>query len=187
MMSRLLIGLSLCGLVVLVGCSGPSEAKKDNGGPSPGDEETVEERPAVSASLSRFETFDVGAYPTRPPEPSADVEHRVPSKLMQGRADKGTRQTVEGFRIQVFSARDQKAAQDFRERVRQWWEDTADDAPDDLFRDDPPPIIIQYSQPYYRVRIGAFPERDQAEDALEYLRDTYTGAFVAQSMVTVIQ
>ena len=105
---------------------------------------------------------------------------------MRGRADEGVKQTVEGFRIQVFSAQDQEAAQDFRERVRRWWEEVQGGAPQELFQTQPP-IVIEYSQPYYRVRLGAFADRDVATDALEFVRNEYSGAFVARSTVTVVR
>jgi hypothetical protein len=56
----------------------------------------------------------------------------------------------------------------------------------DLFREQPP-IVIEYSQPYYRVRFGAFAEREEAEEALEFVQKKYSGAFVARSTVTVVQ
>jgi len=105
---------------------------------------------------------------------------------MRGRANEGVTQTVEGFRVQVFSAQDQQAARDFREKVRQWWASAREAAPEDVFRDEPP-IVIEYSQPYYRVRIGAFAEREEASEALEFVNDEFSGAFVARSTVTVVQ
>jgi len=60
-----------------------------------------------------------------------------------------------------------------------------DEAPD-VFQDQPP-IVIEYSQPYYRVRIGAFADRGEAEEALEFVTKKYDGAFVAQSTVTVVE
>jgi hypothetical protein len=105
---------------------------------------------------------------------------------MRGRADEGIRRTMEGFRIQVFSARDQQAAQDFREQVRQWWEDNKDQAPRTALTGDPP-IIIKYSQPYYRVRIGAFADRDVAEEALEFVSKKYPKAFISRGTVTVMR
>lgn len=177
---RLVFGL---GLVVLFlgACSGPSQTS-DESGPAPDADPVVETGPVLAES----ETFDVSTYPTRPPEQTVEVEHQVPFRLMQGRANEGVEQTVEGFRIQVFSAQDQEAAQEFRERVRRWWEQTESRAPDDLFRSSPP-IVIEYSQPYYRVRIGAFADREDAEEALEFVHNEYSGAFVARSTVTVIQ
>ena len=120
---------------------------------------------------------------TSAPEQTVEVTHQVPRRLMEGRSDEGVKQTVEGFRVQVYSAQDQQAAQEFRERVRQWWTSVQADAPDVL--GDQPPIVIEYTQPYYRVRIGAFAEREQAADALEFVQNEYSGAFVAQSTVTV--
>jgi hypothetical protein len=35
--------------------------------------------------------------------------------------------------------------------------------------------------------MGAFAQRDAAEEALEFVQEKYSGAFVAQSTVTVVQ
>lgn len=183
MYSRRLLSLIVIGGLLLTACSGPSQTT-EQGGPSP-DEPTAEER-AARATVAEYETFDVTGYPVRAPQRTVELTHQVPRRLMQGRADEGVKQTVEGFRIQVFSAQDQEAAQDFRERVRRWWNEVRDDVPGDLFRSQPP-IVIEYSQPYYRVRIGAFADRKEAANALEFVRNEYSGAFVAQSTVTVVR
>jgi hypothetical protein len=171
--------VSLLTVLLLVACSGPQPKEK---GPSAAEKRAEEER-ARRASVAQYETFDVSAYPVRPPDRTGEVTHQVPRQLMQSRADEGARKTLEGYRIQVFSAQEQDVSQEFRERVRQWWEEVKGDAPD-VFRDRPP-IVIEYSQPYYRVRIGAFAEREEAETALDFVRKKYDGAFVAQSTVTV--
>lgn len=176
--------ISLLAILLLTACSGPQPKEKDQG-PSAA-EKRVEEERARRATVAQFETFDVTAYPVRAPDRTVEVSHQVPQKLMRGRADEGARQTVEGYRIQVYSAQDQKASQEFRERVRKWWETVENDAPSALFRDQPP-IVIEYSQPYYRVRLGAFAEREAAEKALDFVRKEYDGAFVAQSTVTIVQ
>jgi len=171
-------------VLLLAACSGPQTSTDDGGGPSAdADARTAAER--ARASVAQYETFDVSSYPVRAPDRTVEVTHQVPERLMKGRADAGVQQTLEGYRIQVFSAQDQEASQTFRERVRQWWEGAKADAPD-VFRGEPP-IVIEYSQPYYRVRIGAFAEREDAETALEFVRNEYEGAFVAQSTVTVVQ
>lgn len=167
--------------LLLVACSGP-QAGTDDAESDP--EAPSEDR--ARPSIAEYETFDVSAYSVQAPEQTVEVTHQVPQRLMMGRAEEGTRQTVEGYRIQVFSAQDQEAAQDFRERVRQWWADAQSDAPTELFREEAP-IVIEYSQPYYRVRMGAFAQRDDAEEALSFVREKYSGAFVARSTVTVVQ
>lgn len=168
-------------ILLLVACSGP-QSGTDESGPAPEDPDPKE---PTRAAIAQYETFDVSSYPVKPPEQPVEVSHRVPQQLLQGRADEGARQTVEGYRIQVYSAQQQEAAQDFRERVRQWWEGVKSDAPD-RFRNEVP-IVIEYSQPYYRVRLGAFAQREAAEEALEFVEKKYSGAFVAQSTVTVVQ
>jgi hypothetical protein len=136
--------------------------------------------------VAEYETFDVSTYPVSPPDQTVEVTHQAPARLMQSRASEGVQQTVEGFRVQVFSAQEQEAARDFREKVRQWWESAREEAPGDVFREEPP-IVIEYSQPYYRVRIGAFAEQEEASEALEFVNDEFSGAFVARSTVTVVQ
>ena len=170
--------LAILALAVIVcACSGSSPTAEQGGPsePSPTDK---------GPSVAEYETFDASAYEAQPPERTVEVKHQVPKRLMGGHADEGIRRTVEGFRIQVFSARDQQAAQDFRERVRRWWEKNKDVAPRSAFAGDPP-IIIKYSQPYYRVRIGAFAERDIAEEALAFVSEKYPKAFISRGTVTV--
>ncbi len=175
-------------LALLFGaCSGPSQSQPN----TERDDETAspartDDAAAARASVAEFESFDPSAYSVAPAERAEEVIHQVPLQLLSGRADEGVKQTIEGFRVQVFSAQDQTAAQDVREKVRQWWEQVKDDAPSSVFRS-PPPIVVEYSQPYYRVRIGAFAERGEAEEALKFVQDEYSGAFIARSTVTVIR
>ena len=174
--------LAILALAVLVcACTGSSRTSGQSG-PSEPSPEPAEEGPSVA----EYETFDPSAYEARLPERTVEVGHQVPERLMRGHADEGIRRTVEGFRIQVFSARDQQAAQDFREQVRQWWEENRDQAPRTALTGDPP-IIIKYSQPYYRVRIGAFADRDVAEEALEFVSQKYPKAFISRGTVTVMR
>jgi hypothetical protein len=166
-------------LAVLVGaCSGSSRTTGQSGPsePTPADE--------TSASVAEYETFDPSAYAVTMPERSVIVSHQVPLRLLQGRADEGVRRAIDGFRIQVFSARDKQAAQDFRERVRQWWEEETAEVEGAAFGADPP-IVIKYSQPYYRVRIGAFADREAAEQALSVVSQEYPNAFISRGTVTV--
>jgi len=169
--------------VVLSACTGTSQTSGQNGPAEPAPDPADEAR---TASVAEYETFDPSAYAARPPERTVEVTHQVPARLLQGRADEGVERTVEGFRIQVFSARDKQAAQDFRERVRQWWEEHKDDGVPPVLGEDPP-IVVQYSQPYYRVRMGAFADRDAAEEALAFVDDEYTNAFISRGTVTVVE
>lgn len=185
MQSRHSLVLVILATFLLGACSGPSQTG-DSGGPSPEPGPRDTEAPPERPALAEYETFDVTQYPVRTPEQTVEVTHQVPTRLMQGSADEGVEQTVEGFRVQVFSAQEQEASQEFRERVRQWWEAVKDEAPENLFGSQPP-IVIEYSQPYYRVRIGAFAEREAASKALEFVQEEFPEAFVARSTVTVVR
>lgn len=165
--------------VLFFACTGPSQTSGESGPAEP--EPTPSER---QPSVAQYETFDPSAYEAPLPERTVEVSHQVPGRLMGGRADEGVKRTVEGFRIQVFSARDKEAAQEFREKVRQWWKRANEEAPTSVFGEEPP-IVVQYSQPYYRVRIGAFAERDEAEAALSFVKETYSEAFISRGTVTV--
>jgi hypothetical protein len=184
-MWRFLSLLIAAASLLLAACSGPPQASNGgtetaDRGPSPEDPEVREAR---RVALAEVETFDVSQYPTPAPTRDVDVQHQVPPKLMQGRADEGVTQTVEGFRVQVYSAQDKQSAEEFREEVRQWWAGAKTDAPD-LFRE-PLPIVVEYGQPYYRVRIGAFASREEAAEALSYVQKEFADAFVARSTVTI--
>jgi cell division septation protein DedD len=172
----------------MVGCSGPQETATSDGGPSA--DETTEAAPSARAgldaeTLAEVETFDASRYPVRQPTRSASIEHVVPTRLMRLRADEGITETVEGFRVQVYSATSKQSAEEFREEVQTWIRQSRRDAPEGLFTRTETPVVIQYSQPYYRVRIGAFTQRKQAREALEFIRAEYTDAFIARSTVTV--
>lgn len=185
MMYRLLT-LAVAGVLVLTACSGPPQTSSDGGsgaeGPNPDD--PAVERPASEVALASVETFDVSQYPVRPPQREVDVQHRVPERLLTGRATEGVKQTVDGYRVQVYSAQDKQSAEEFREQVRQWWNEVRSEAPSDLFSD-PLPIVVEYGQPYYRVRVGAYASRERAGEALEFVRKDFGDAFVARSRVTV--
>lgn len=172
--------LLLVSALVLVACSGPPQTAGQSGPSAESDPEPEREVP-----VDEYETFDASEYVVRAPETAVEVTHRVPARLMRGRADEGVKRTIQGFRVQVFSALDKQASQEFREQVHQWWKTNKEDAPS-VFGDKPP-IVVMYSQPYYRVRIGAFAQRNAAEQALQFVQRKYPNAFIARSTVTVTE
>lgn len=179
--------LGLAAAAWLMGCSGPQTASSpgdDTGSTSPATDPTVETTPNAAA-LADAETFNASRYPVRQPTRSASIEHSIPTRLMRLRADEGITETVDGFRVQVYSATSKQLAEEFREEVQSWMQSARTSAPDGLFSTTEMPIVIQYSQPYYRVRIGAFTQREQALEALDFIRKQYTDAFIARSTVTV--
>jgi hypothetical protein len=180
MPARRLLPLALALLLAVAGCGGSEPATRQ--GPAAGEAPTDE----APASVAAYEDFDPSRYPTEPPARRIDIEHTVPARLMASRAAQGVAQTVEGFRVQVFSTQDRRAANRVEEEVRTWWQDAKRNAPDRLFADEIE-VVIEYRPPYYRVRVGAFATRDEAEDALGFVQQEFGDAFIARSTVTVVR
>mgnify|MGYP006271990607 CR=1 FL=1 len=168
-------------LLFVVGCTGPQESTSQ---PADGESESGTVRTAVS--VAPYETFDARAFMVQTPRmrTASSIEHAVPRQLMEARADKGVEQVVEGFQIQVYSSVERSAAEDVRQEVQAWWEEERDEESAALFPEGMP-INIQFGQPYYRVRIGAFAEREQALEALSFVRRAFEDAFIARARVTV--
>ncbi len=105
---------------------------------------------------------------------------------MEGRVDipdeiRETVRTVEGFRIQIYSVEDRNVAEGVLSEARVWWETQrgAPGIPSDLQPE------VAYIQPYYRVRIGAFEFREDADRMLALVRRQYSDAFLVPDLVTV--
>ncbi|WP_412062730.1 SPOR domain-containing protein [Rubrivirga sp. IMCC45206] len=135
-----------------------------------------------------YETFDPTGYDAEP-EPAAEVVHDVPAGIMAGRVvvpteagppapqDPQPRQ-VEGFRVQIFSGATRAAAERVRDDAVSWWTEQGGN-PRELG------AIVAYLQPYYRVRLGAFATREQAEAALATVRRQFPEAFLVPDLVTI--
>ena len=92
---------------------------------------------------------------------------------------------MQGFRIQIFQSLDKAKAIDLEESVTSWWENLEEEnRPEGLFGKEIP-AYLDYRQPYYRVRIGDFATREEAEQALVVVAVRFPGAFIAPDMVTV--
>ncbi|HLT48733.1 MAG TPA: SPOR domain-containing protein [Rubricoccaceae bacterium] len=167
----------LCLLALLLAaCSGPAGPS----GPVGPEEPPPPDRPAYPA----YETFDPSGYDAQPSAAPAAVEHDVPPRLMEGRVDvpgQTGERVVDGFRIQVFSSDSRDAAERVRSEAAAWWREVRGTAgaPSDLTPD------VAYLQPYYRVRLGAFEFRDEAERALAFVRARWPEAFVVPDRVVI--
>lgn len=139
-----------------------------------------------------YETFDPAEYDAQPPA-RVEVVHDVPASVMAGRVDVPQAQPsapsseprprqVDGYRIQVFSSASKPSADRIGNEVHDWWTSVQDQpgAPASL------EIVVPYLQPYYRVRVGAFEFREDADDALTFVRRRYPEAFIVPDRVTVI-
>lgn len=141
----------------------------------------------VGDDLSQYEDFDPSPYTETLPSTSIELVHDVPSQLMESRAAQGTMTTLQGYRIQVSNTLDKQSALQQEQSVKVWWRnlDPAE-RPERLFPDDLP-VYVLYRQPYYRIRVGDFLSRTEAERALAFMEGRFPGAFIAPDMVTVVR
>ncbi|MGB3542372.1 SPOR domain-containing protein [Rubrivirga sp.] len=177
--------------VVVAGISLSACSAFGPGGPASTDEIPleVEERPGYPA----YETFDPTGYDVDPVV-ATEIVHDVPARVMEGRvvvpdqagtpapAEPQARQ-VDGYRVQVFTSSNRDTAERVRGEAVGWWEgaQSSPGAPSSM------EVIVGYQQPYYRVRMGAFATRAEADEALILVRQRYPEAFLVPDLVTVIQ
>ena len=147
-----------------------------------------------------WETYDPSVDTADPP-PRIEVVHDVPGAVMAGtvrvpgnagqppteapRPEPVTPQPtqVEGFRLQVFTSTDRQAAERVRAEAQAWWQSVRSQpgAPSGM------EAVVAYVQPYYRVRLGAFEFDGEADEALAFVRQRYSDAFVVPDLVTVMK
>ncbi|MEM0962136.1 MAG: SPOR domain-containing protein [Bacteroidota bacterium] len=140
-----------------------------------------------------YETFDPTGYDADPVVVT-EIEHDVPTVVMEGRVNvpdrdgppaptEPTPQQVDGYRVQVFTSSNRDTAERVRGEAVDWWEgaQSSPGAPEEM------EVIVGYQQPYYRVRMGAFATREEADVALALVRSRYPEAFVVPDLVTVIR
>ena len=145
-------------------------------------------------SEGSYETFDPTTYSAEPVIETEieEIEHDVPDMLMDGRIVEAIPEpdepeghvTVQGFRIQLFSSDNKPAADRVYEDAVRWWS-VRSGSPEasEAFEFGFQPAVV-YSRPYYRVRIGAFRSRSEAESALEIIRAQYSEAFIVPDSIT---
>jgi hypothetical protein len=141
------------------------------------------EQPVTHVNVGDFEDFDASPYREEVAR-VAVVQHDVPSRLMDGEAPRTTTRTVQGFRIQVLSSVDKAEADRAVDEAMSWWSANRGEAPQGLFGSQLP-VYVVYQQPYYRVRIGNFATRADAQRRLDFVRRQYPGAFLAPDTVTI--
>lgn len=157
-------------------CAAPGAVERE---PEPADELPV----PVPGRLADYEDFDVEAYREARPEEEA-IEHDVPEVLMENRAAASNERVAQGFRIQVISSVEKDAAVAAEVEARRWWRNEGSSAYRGAFPSELPTYVV-YQQPYYRLRIGDFATRQDAQQALAAIEGRYPGAFIVPDTVTL--
>ena len=169
--------LSLVALIfVFAGCSGSGPEGAGSG------TQNLDE-----LDHSSYEAFDLASYPEAQPE-GDEIVHDIPDKMLDATTEEvgPTVQNVQGFRIQLVSSVEKQVAVQREEAIKAWWRSIPRSERPGFFAD-PIRVYLHYRQPYYRVRVGNFSSRQQAEQALAYIQSSFPDAFIAIDNVTVYQ
>ncbi|MDQ7039831.1 MAG: SPOR domain-containing protein [Rhodothermus sp.] len=143
----------------------------------------------VPINWAIYEDFEPARYPDPPPPPLV-VQHEVPVELMEGRAGASAVRTVEGYRVQIFLTESKATADSIYATAAVWWRRMAAQGALEGIpgaHADPPPIYIVYRAPYYRIRLGNFRTREEAERLRALAARRFEGAFVTSDQVIVSQ
>lgn len=129
------------------------------------------------------EDFDPSPY-REPPLDSLQSGsfHDIPERLVSTHLLEKKR----GFRIQILSTLNKKEADSAFEDALQWWKNFENDP---SFRElypqkhAKPPVYQDFASPYYRVRIGNFIHREDAERLLKGIMGIYDRAMIAPDII----
>ncbi len=179
--SRYIIPLLL--FISVASCAGPNPRPLVSTIP----EETPRETPI---RWDQYEDFDPAPYREDLEDRSTMILHDVPEVLLfsdpsstQSRFSSGE---LSGYRIQIISTLNKQEADQAVEDALAWWRDF-EQVPDliELYprKEEGPPVYQDFRVPYYRVRIGNFTTREEAELILEVIERDYARAFIAPDLV----
>ena len=170
-----LLKFALMLVVVGTGCSAPANVRVDE----------VEATPQGPTTWAEVERTDVTAYKEESVVTDRTITHDVPSSLMSNSADKGLVETVDGFRIQVFASEVRDEAVQAEEQIRLWIRSLSEQRRNVLGLKKEPSVYSFYKQPYYRVRMGDFETRAQAQPVLSALKSRFTGALIVPDTIQI--
>lgn len=165
---------TLAWLLVLAACSGPGAGVEPL-------VRQVEEDPVEE--VLEHELHDIGRYVEEPPAPLPDPQHDVPEMLLSGRMqDPLVPRTRSGFRIEIGSTTEKDAADQLAAQASSWWRALHGQGDlDEVYPREamPPPVYEEFRSPYYRVRLGNFMTRAEAEAMLDIVESRFADAFIA--------
>ena len=163
-------GFVFC-LLVLSACSGPRSTTVDD---TPR-EATMEDK---LRALPQYETFDPSPYPSELIVEEEEPEHLVPEELLQGSASNGIGDGQTGYRVQIALVREKNNADILVDEVTQLLQQKREEDPRNPLFQRELPIHNIYVQPYFRVRLGDFTSREDAEQLRSQIVSEYPGALV---------
>ena len=141
------------------------------------------------SNWAEVEDFDASRYAEERPAPRPEINHDVPQTLLLGNSGPpGSQSEQAGFRINVFSSTDPVEADRAAAAATIWWQELQNEGElEDIYplKEHTPPVYQDYRAPYYRVRLGNFAIRADAQRMLELVEDRYPNAFIVPDRVII--
>lgn len=132
---------------------------------------------ADSAAASGDERRNLAAYTNRLSDVFATQQHDMPEALLRTyQGDRPVqRDPFDGFRVQIVSTRNVAYADSTAKRFRLWADTT--------FTGYRPRTYVLFQQPYYKVHVGDFHERDKAYSFSRMVKRKYPDAWVVHDRI----
>lgn len=160
-------------LLLVVGCSGSGTlAESGNNVATPGPEYDIP---------TDYEEFDATPYEEEPPSLEPVIVHNVPKVLLGAPR---AMQSASGFRIQIFSTQDKIAADSVVVLMEAFLSDLERQGAMENIPGTPP-IYQDFRSPYYRVRLGDFLTREDANQVLIVVERRFPHAFIAPAAIRI--
>ena len=134
-------------------------------------------RPVLAVSVILLLASCAGPSATRGPAPPVDPEPPVGPVA----------RTIQGYRIQILTTNEQEAADDQVEAVIDWYDRLSPDARPPYLGHEDLDVDVVWKAPYYRVQVGSFASREEAQEALDRISRRFSDAFLVPATVTVIR
>ncbi|GEM_PF-1649973 len=122
--------------------------------------------------------FNLEAYRSRLSDQRNSIRNEIPTQYLEQDKPEEVRDRTHqnhGFRIQIISTRDARLADEIREDFEEWIKSVS--APPQ------PRTYIVFQQPYYRVHVGDFMNRQRALEFTDFVRLRYPEAWVIHSQI----
>lgn len=117
----------------------------------------------------------IESYRSRFADQIALSYNEIPEIYLQVEEEDRQRQSNRGYRIQIISTQDARLANEIQDDFEEWISDVT-----------APPharTYMLFQQPYYRVQVGDFLDREKAMEFTEFVRLRYPDAWVIHSQI----
>ncbi len=122
--------------------------------------------------------FNLEAYRSTFADLHAGARNEIPVHYLQPEKQEDTRDRADqnhGFRIQIISTQDAQLADEILEDFEEWISSVSEPPQ--------PRTYMVFQQPYYRVHVGDFLDRQKALEFTDFVRLRYPEAWVIHSQI----